>query len=60
MLEKAGTSVVMKNGTPEAKAAGTIVSDYTNDEDALAHFIIEEIIPNSQGYLLLSPTHKFK
>lgn len=46
MLKKAGVGVAMKNATPPVKAIANVISEYTNDEDALAHFIEEEILPN--------------
>lgn len=52
MLKHVEWGVAMANATDEAKAAAKIVSEYTNDEDALSHFIMEKILPNSQGYLL--------
>jgi hydroxymethylpyrimidine pyrophosphatase-like HAD family hydrolase len=37
MFTKAGTSIAMKNASPDAKRAATIVSDWSNDDDAVAH-----------------------
>lgn len=51
MLMLAGTGVAMANGITPAKMAANVVSDYTNDQDALAHFINEVIIPNAEGKL---------
>lgn len=45
MLMLAGQSVAMKNALPSVKAIAKTVSDYTNDEDALAHYIDEVILP---------------
>lgn len=60
MLKHVGTGVAMKNATKEAKEAATIVSDYTNDEDAEARFINEEIIPNALGYVEYLKDHPSK
>ncbi len=45
MLMVAGTGVAMKNAIPSVKAIADVTSDYTNDEDALAHYIDEVILP---------------
>ena len=39
MFHYAGTAVAMKNASEAAKAAANRVSDYTNDEDGVAHEI---------------------
>lgn len=49
MLMLAGTGVAMKNGTIPAKAAAKVISSYTNDEDALAHFLEENVLPHAEG-----------
>jgi Cof subfamily protein (haloacid dehalogenase superfamily) len=49
MLMLAGTGVAMANANSAAKTASNVVSDYTNDEDALAHYIEEVILPNAAG-----------
>lgn len=49
MLMLAGQGNAMKNATMPAKSAANTVLDYTNDEDALAHYINEVIIPNAEG-----------
>ncbi len=49
MIILAGTGVAMKNALPSVKAIADVVSDYTNDEDALAHYINEVILPSAQG-----------
>jgi Cof subfamily protein (haloacid dehalogenase superfamily) len=36
MFEKAGTGIAMKNATDEAKKAASYVSEWSNDEDAVA------------------------
>lgn len=51
MLTLAGTSVAMKNATPPARAVADVISEYTNNEDALAHYINEVIIPAAEGRL---------
>lgn len=51
MLQEAGVGVAMKNATAPVKAAADVVSDYTNNEDALAHYINEVIIPAAEGRL---------
>lgn len=45
MLMIAGQSVAMQNALPSVKAIARTVSDYTNDEDAIAHYINEVILP---------------
>lgn len=39
MLQEVGMGVAMKNANDEIKGISNIVSDYTNEEDALGHFI---------------------
>lgn len=51
MLTLAGTGVAMKNATAPVRAIADVVSDYTNNEDALAHYINEVIIPAAEGKL---------
>ena len=51
MLSLAGTGVAMQNAVPAVKHISDVVSDYTNDESALGHFIEDVIIPNSEGKL---------
>lgn len=46
MLSLAGTGVAMQNALPGIKAIADVVSPYTNDEDALAHYINEVILAN--------------
>ena len=48
MLMTAGTGVAMKNALPGVKAICDVVSEYTNDEDAIAHYINEVILPQQQ------------
>ncbi|MBD3345640.1 MAG: Cof-type HAD-IIB family hydrolase [Chitinivibrionales bacterium] len=36
LLATAGKGIAMKNGSPKAKAAANVVSEWTNDEDAVA------------------------
>ncbi|MGM9960528.1 MAG: Cof-type HAD-IIB family hydrolase [Allobaculum sp.] len=48
MLMTAGTGVAMGNALPSVKAICNVVSEYTNDEDAIAHYINEVILPNQQ------------
>lgn len=45
MLSLAGTGVAMQNALPGVKAIADVVSPYTNNEDALAHYIEEVILP---------------
>ncbi len=52
MLTHAGTGVAMQNGSDSAKEAADFISRYTNDEDALARFIEDVILPNSKAYVL--------
>ena len=44
MLEKVGMGVCMKNGCDAAKAVANVVSEYTNDESALGHFLKEHVL----------------
>lgn len=44
MLSLAGTGVAVKNATPAVKAISDVVLEYTNDEDAIAHYINEVIL----------------
>lgn len=39
MIEAAGLGATVKNGHADIKARAKIVSEYTNEEDAVAHFI---------------------
>ncbi len=41
----------MKNATEDVKAVADVVSSYTNDEDALAHFVTDEILKNNPDRL---------
>lgn len=41
MIGKAHLGVAMKNANPEVKQVAKVVSDYTNDEDAIARFLID-------------------
>lgn len=51
MLELAGTGVAMQNATRPVKVIADVVSDYTNDQDALAHYIEEVILPDNPDTL---------
>lgn len=51
MLMIAGTGVAMNNAILPAKMAANVVSEYNNDQSALAHYINEVIIPNAEGVL---------
>lgn len=44
MLEKVGMGVCMKNGCDAAKAVANVVSEYTNDESALGHFLMDHVL----------------
>ena len=44
MLLMAGKGVCMKNGSDKAKQIADVVSNYTNDENAIAHFIEDYIL----------------
>lgn len=44
LLEYAGTGVAVKNACDEIKAIANYVSEYTNEEDALGHYIDECIL----------------
>lgn len=41
MITEAGLGVAMKNATPEIKAAAKAETDFTNNEDGLARFLID-------------------
>ena len=41
MLREAGVGVIMKNAADELKEDGLIVSEYTNDEDGVARFLLK-------------------
>lgn len=51
MLMLAGQGNAMKNALPSVKAIADTVLDYTNDEDGLARYIEEVILPNAEGKL---------
>lgn len=52
MLKRVGCGVCMQNGSDEAKMAADIVSIYTNDESALARYLIDHVLEeNENGYL---------
>lgn len=51
MLEVVGTGVAMKNASDEIKAVADYVSDYTNEEDALGHFVEEYVNPTQSTVL---------
>lgn len=51
MLEKAGVGVAMGNATSVVKSIADVVIPWTNDEDGLARYIEEYILPNAQGRL---------
>lgn len=44
MILAAGIGIGMKNGSDRVKAASDIVTEYTNDEDGLAHYIKDNIL----------------
>lgn len=44
MLEMVGMGVCMQNGCDETKAVSNYVSELTNDEDALGHFLIDHVL----------------
>lgn len=41
MLEEAGVGVMMKNGRPELLGKTSQISEYTNDEDGVARFLLD-------------------
>ena len=43
MLLEAGVGVLMKNAKEELKVAAVTVSDYTNDEDGVARFLVKHL-----------------
>lgn len=45
MLKYVGCGVAMKNASDDVKEIADIVSEYTNEEDALAHFVNDHILP---------------
>lgn len=44
MIRYAAHSVCMKNGVPEMQSAAAHISDYTNNEDGVAHFIEDYVL----------------
>ena len=52
MLQKVGIGVCMKNGSKQVKDCSTVVSSYTNDESAIAHFIEENILKEDMDVIL--------
>lgn len=50
MFKSAHTSICMSNGTPVAKNHATYVSEYTNNEDGVAHFIFEQLLNEEMPY----------
>ena len=44
MLDYVGMGVCMKNGCQGAKDVANYVSEYTNDEDALGHFLFDHVL----------------
>lgn len=49
MLALAGHGVAMKNAVPAAKEAAAVTLDKTNDEDGLACYVEEVILPAADG-----------
>lgn len=45
MLEYVGCGVAMHNASEDIKEIADVISDYTNEQDALAHFVNEKILP---------------
>ena len=41
MLREASVGVIMKNAADELKENGLMVSEYTNDEDGVARFLLK-------------------
>ena len=44
MLKKAGVGICVKNGLDKVKEQADFISPYTNEEDALAHYIYESVL----------------
>lgn len=51
MLEKAGLGIAMANATEKARAAADVINPYSNDEDGIARYIEEFILPHQPGKL---------
>ena len=45
MIEYVGCGVAMQNASDDIKAVADVVSEYTNEQDALAHFVNDRILP---------------
>ena len=45
MIEYVGCGVAMQNASDDIKAVADVVSEYTNEQDALAHFVNDCILP---------------
>ena len=48
MLKWAGLGIAMANAVDEVKKIATLVSDYTNDEDAVGRAIEEYVLKEGQ------------
>ena len=46
MITKAGLGVAMKNGTQEVKEKADIITEFSNNEDAVAEIIEKYLIEN--------------
>lgn len=44
MIIAAGTGIAMKNGSSKVKEVADVVTEYTNDEDGLAKYIVNNIL----------------
>lgn len=45
MLKEAGLGIAVRNAAPEAKAAADMVSEYSNDENAVARILEDIVLP---------------
>ena len=45
LLETAGWGVCLKNGAEETKACADAVTEYTNNEDGMGHYLYDHVLP---------------
>lgn len=49
MLEVVGVGVAMKNASDDVKQSANYVSEYTNDESALGHFLFDHVLKEEES-----------
>jgi len=45
LLETAGWGVCLKNGAEDTKACADAVTEYTNNEDGMGHYLYDHVLP---------------